>query len=99
MGFTLMKSWNLTRKFTVSILAALVLVFTIMGVIINVHEKNVLLSEINSKGNNLPVSRQDIGRTDPELQFLLSRELCPGYRQRRRGHCLCGHFRTRTATR
>ena len=53
MDLTLMKSWKLTRKFTVTILAALVLVFAAMGVIINMHEKNVLLSEINGKGNNL----------------------------------------------
>jgi methyl-accepting chemotaxis protein len=53
MNFTLMNTWRLTTKFLVGILAALVLIFAAMGVIISAHEKSILISEINGKGNNL----------------------------------------------
>jgi methyl-accepting chemotaxis protein len=66
-----MKAWKLTKKFTVSILVALALVFTIMGVIINMHEKNVLLSEVTSKGNNLTGFLAKIS-VEPILSFNFS---------------------------
>ncbi len=71
MDLTLVKKWKLTRKFLVSILAALVLVFTAMGVIINAHEKNVLSAEINGKGNNLARFLAKIS-AEPILSFNFS---------------------------
>ncbi len=71
MDLTLMKKWKLTRKFLVSILAALVLVFTAMGVIINAHEKSVLVAEINGKGNNLSGFLAKIS-AEPILSFNFS---------------------------
>jgi methyl-accepting chemotaxis protein len=71
MELTMMKSWKLTKKFTVSILVALALVFTAMGVIINMHERSVLLSEITSKGNNLSGFLAKIS-VEPILSFNFS---------------------------
>jgi methyl-accepting chemotaxis protein len=45
--------WNLTKKFTIGILLALLVVFTAMGTIISLHEKSVLTSELSMKGKNL----------------------------------------------
>jgi methyl-accepting chemotaxis protein len=45
--------WTLTRKFLASILLALVLIFTVMGLFINVHEKKVLVNELSGKGENV----------------------------------------------
>ena len=45
--------WTLTRKFLVSILLALLLIFAAMGLIINAHEKKVLLNELTGKGENV----------------------------------------------
>lgn len=56
MQISLVNSWRMTRltsKFIVAILAALILVFGIMGVIITSHEKSILLAGINGKGKNL----------------------------------------------
>jgi len=50
-----MRDWNLSKKFTVSILLALLVVFTGMGTVIYRHEKNVLTSELSMKGKNLAV--------------------------------------------
>lgn len=44
---------TLTRKFLVSILLALLLVFTAMGVTINFHEQKVLVRELEGKGENV----------------------------------------------
>jgi methyl-accepting chemotaxis protein len=45
--------WTLTRKFLVSILLALLLIFAAMGLIINAHEKKVLMNELTGKGENV----------------------------------------------
>ena len=67
----MLHSWKLTKKFTVSILAALILIFAGMGVIINSHEKNVLLSEVNGKGNALSKFVAGIA-AEPILSFNFS---------------------------
>src|SRR3990172_3880845 len=48
-----MKNWKLTKKFLVAILLALVAVFSIMMVVLSLHEKKILVAELNKKGNNL----------------------------------------------
>ncbi len=48
-----MKHWTLTKKFLVSILLALALVFTALGLAINLHEKRVLVDELRGKGENV----------------------------------------------
>ncbi len=45
--------WTLTKKFLYSILLALVLVFTIMGTMLSVHEKNAMNAELREKGANV----------------------------------------------
>jgi methyl-accepting chemotaxis protein len=50
-----MRDWNLTKKFIISILLALLVVFTAMGTVIYRHEKSVLTSELSMKGKNLAV--------------------------------------------
>jgi len=50
-----MRDWNLTRKFIISILLALLVVFAAMGTVLYRHEKSVLTSELSMKGKNLAV--------------------------------------------
>jgi methyl-accepting chemotaxis protein len=45
--------WTLTRKFVISILLALLLVFTAMATIISIHEKKVLVADLRDKGENV----------------------------------------------
>jgi len=45
--------WTLTRKFLASILLALLVIFTAMGLVINAHEKKVLMNELAEKGENV----------------------------------------------
>ncbi len=71
MDLTLMNSWKLTTKFLVSILAALVLVFAASGLIISAHEKSILITEINGKGNNLSKFLAGIS-AEPILSFNFS---------------------------
>ena len=49
----LMKNWKLTKKFLVSILLALLLVFSAMAAILSLHEKKVLVEELTTKGTTL----------------------------------------------
>ena len=63
-----MSTWHLTTKFLVSILAALVLVFTAMGAIINMYEKQAFLAGLNSKGANLAKFLAGIS-AEPILSF------------------------------
>ena len=44
---------TLTRKFLVSILLALLVVFTAMGLTLNFHEQKVLIRELEGKGENV----------------------------------------------
>jgi methyl-accepting chemotaxis protein len=46
-------NWSLTKKFLIGILLALLLVFTVMGLLINMHERSVLLDDMRSKGENV----------------------------------------------
>ncbi len=71
MFFTLMHTRKLTTKFLVSILAALILIFSVMGIIINRHEKNILIAEINGKGNTLSKFLAGIA-AEPILSFNFS---------------------------
>jgi len=48
-----MKNWKLTKKFLVAILLALALVFSLMAVVLSLHEKKILVTELNKKGGNL----------------------------------------------
>jgi methyl-accepting chemotaxis protein len=48
-----MKNWKLTKKFLLAILIALALVFSLMAVVLGLHEKKILVAELNKKGNNL----------------------------------------------
>jgi methyl-accepting chemotaxis protein len=45
--------WKLTKKFLISILLALAVVFSVMAAVINVHEKKVLMQELGSRGESL----------------------------------------------
>jgi methyl-accepting chemotaxis protein len=63
--------WTLTQKFLVSIQLVLLLAFTAMGIIINVHEKNVLTTELREKGENVAKFLSAIS-AEPILSFNLS---------------------------
>jgi len=47
-----MQGWKLTKKFLVSILLVLAAVMTIMVVVLSIHQKGVLIRELNNKGKN-----------------------------------------------
>jgi sensor histidine kinase regulating citrate/malate metabolism len=47
-----MQGWKLTKKFLVSILLVLAAVMTIMVVVLSIHQKGVLIEELNKKGKN-----------------------------------------------
>jgi methyl-accepting chemotaxis protein len=63
--------WTLTRKFLVSILPALLLVFAAMGLIISDHERKVLVNELTGKGENVARILAAIS-ADPILSFNFS---------------------------
>ncbi|HTP06394.1 MAG TPA: hypothetical protein VMM54_14700, partial [Nitrospirota bacterium] len=65
------RKWTLTRKFLVSILLALLLVFAAMGTIISIHEKNVLVSDLRDKGENVARFLAAIS-AEPILSYNLS---------------------------
>lgn len=71
MDLTFMNKWKLTTKFLVGILTALLVVFVTMGALINAHEKSILFSELDSKGNNLSKFLASIA-VDPILTFNFS---------------------------
>src|SRR3990172_2058556 len=48
-----MKEWKLTKKFIVTILLALSLVFSVMVVVLGLYEKKVLMTGLTTKGDNL----------------------------------------------
>jgi methyl-accepting chemotaxis protein len=66
-----MKTRTLTAKFLLTILAALILIFTAMGFIISSHEKNILMEEMNGKGANLAGFVAGIA-VDPILSYNFS---------------------------
>ncbi len=65
------RKWTLTRKFVVSILLALFLVFTIMAAIVRTHEKKVLAAALKDKGENVARFLAAIS-AEPILSFNLS---------------------------
>ncbi len=66
-----MAQWTLTKKFLLGILSALIIVFTTMGLIISVHEKNALTAELRGKGENVAKFLAAIS-AEPILSFNLS---------------------------
>jgi methyl-accepting chemotaxis protein len=66
-----MRKWTLARKFLVSILLALLLVFAALGAIISIHEKNVLTADLRDKGENVARFLAAIS-AEPILSFNLS---------------------------
>jgi len=71
MKTTSIARWTLTKKFLIGIQLALLLVFAAMGVIINVHEKNVLTTELREKGVNVARFLSAIS-AEPILSYNLS---------------------------
>jgi methyl-accepting chemotaxis protein len=63
-----MRDWNLTKKFIISIVLALLVVFAAMGAVLNQHEKSVLTSELSKKGKNLAVFIAGIS-AEPVLSY------------------------------
>jgi len=53
MNQSVITNWSLTKKFLISILLALLLVFTTMGIFINMHERSVLLDDMRGNGENV----------------------------------------------
>jgi methyl-accepting chemotaxis protein len=49
----IMQQWGLTKKFLVSILLVLSLVFALMVTILSLHERRILVNELSKKGENL----------------------------------------------
>jgi methyl-accepting chemotaxis protein len=47
------QGWSLTKKFTVGILVALLIVFLLMGAVMRAHEKSVLQDDLTRKGETL----------------------------------------------
>jgi hypothetical protein len=47
-----MQGWKPTKKFLVSILLVLAAVMAIMVVVLSIHQKGVLIAELNDKGKN-----------------------------------------------
>ncbi len=45
--------WGLTKKFLISILLVLSLVFAVIVTILNLNQKNILVNELSTQGNNL----------------------------------------------
>ncbi len=63
--------WTLTRKFQISIQAALFLVFTAAGTVISSHERTVLVAELSGKGANVAKFIAAIS-AEPILSYNLS---------------------------
>ena len=63
-----MRDWNLTKKFIISIVLALLAVFAVLGAVLNQHEKSVLTSELSMKGKNLAVFIAGIS-AEPVLSY------------------------------
>jgi methyl-accepting chemotaxis protein len=63
-----MNNWKLTKKITFTLLAALALVFTVLTVILSLHQKQVLTDELDKKGASLARFVADIS-TEPILTY------------------------------
>jgi hypothetical protein len=75
-----MKNWWLTKKF----LVALAFVFSLMTVVLNLHEKKILVAELNKKGpRSCAVPFRDLCRAHVKQQLWLPGKLCGGHFQRR----------------
>jgi methyl-accepting chemotaxis protein len=49
---TFTQGWKLTKKFLVSILLVLTVVMTVMVIVLSIHQKGVLIEELDKKGKN-----------------------------------------------
>ncbi len=47
-----MQGWKLTKKFLISILLVLAVMMTIMAVVLSIHQKGILVEQLNNKGKN-----------------------------------------------
>ncbi len=65
---TFMNNWKLTRKIIFTLLAALAFVFTVLTVILSLHQKQVLMRELDKKGASLAEFVADIS-TEPILTY------------------------------
>jgi len=66
LGF--MNDWKLTKKVIVTLLATLALVFTVLTVILSLHQKEILTGELDKKGASLAKFVADIS-TEPILTY------------------------------
>jgi methyl-accepting chemotaxis protein len=66
--WTLMHNGKLTKKLVVAILAVLALVFAALSVVLSLHERQVLLHELDKKGASLAKFVADIS-TEPMLSY------------------------------
>jgi methyl-accepting chemotaxis protein len=65
---THMQDWKLTKKFLVNILLVLAVVMTIMVIVLSIHQKGVLIEELNKKGKNTAEFLAGIS-TEPILSY------------------------------
>lgn len=49
---TYMQGWKLTKKFLVSILLVLAVVMTILVIVLSIHQRSVLIDQLNNKGKS-----------------------------------------------
>jgi len=70
-GMTFMTGWKLTKKITVAVTIVLALVFAALTVVLSLHEKQVLLAELDKKGGNLAKFVADIS-AEPILSYNFS---------------------------
>ncbi len=63
-----MNDWKLSKKMIVTLLGVLVLVFTALTVILNIHQKRVLLQELDKKGASLAKFVADIS-AEPIMSY------------------------------
>jgi methyl-accepting chemotaxis protein len=64
----IMRQWGLTKKFLVSILLVLSLVFAVMVTILSLYERTVLVGELSKKGENLAKLLAEIS-AEPILSY------------------------------
>ena len=63
-----MRTWKLRKKINVALLAVLVLAFTVLTVVLSLHEREVLLHELEKKGDSLSKFVADIA-AEPILSY------------------------------
>jgi methyl-accepting chemotaxis protein len=63
-----MNSWKLSKKIIITLLGVLVLVFAILTVVLTIHQKRVLMQELDKKGASLAEFVADIS-TEPIMSY------------------------------